>query len=60
MWSDETFLMVLDMLNMERETKKLGDKKEMKLILLNSKLENLGKGRSDSVMLKLRTWNLKP
>ena len=60
MWSGETFLMVLGVLNTKLETQKLKDKEEMKLILLNSKLGNLGKGRKDSISLELETQNLEP
>ena len=60
MWSDETFLTVLGVLNTELGTWKLEDKEEMKLILLNSELGNLRKGIRDSVRLELGTRNPNP
>ena len=47
MWSGETFWTALSMLNMELGTRKLDDKEEKKLTLLNSELEKLGKERRD-------------
>ena len=60
MWSGETFLTALVVLNMELGTRKLKDKEEIKLTLLNSELENLEKEIRDSVKLELRTRNLEP
>ena len=51
----KTFLTALGVLNTELRTRKLEDKEEMKLTLLNSELRNLGKERMDFIKLELRT-----
>ena len=49
MWSNETFLTVLSVLNKELGTRKLENKEEMKPTLLSSELENLGKGKEETM-----------